>query len=74
MTEEEKTKAYHEARAKSTWQPFAGEPITVEDMGGAMYAYGSELAMLRLEHKMMCGRAKYSENLKTWYYVLERKY
>ncbi len=62
----ERRKAALEKRATEEWSKLAGEPVTVEQVGGVLYAFGSELACLRLEHKMRCGRAAWSENLKTW--------
>ena len=62
-----------EERATQEWQGYAGEPIRVEEIGGVLYAFGSELACLRLEHKMRCGRAKFSTNLNTWTYCTDRK-
>lgn len=59
-------------RAAKVWSEYAGEAITVEDIAGVLYAFGSELAMLRLEHRMRVGRAEYSSNLKTWSYTTER--
>lgn len=49
---------------------YAEEPITVEKMGNVFYAYGSELAMRRIEYTFR--RTKdltfgYSKNLSTWY-------
>ena len=60
------------SRAEKEWSIHAGEPIHCEDIGGTLYAFGSELAMLRLEHKMRCGRAQWSENLQTWSYCTAR--
>ena len=54
----------------------AKEPITVEHSKGAYYAFGSELAVLRLFHKYnspKC-RAGYSENMKTWYFSIETRF
>ena len=62
----------YEERAQREWSRLAQEPVRVEKIGGEWYAFGSELACLRLEHKMRCGRAKYSENLQTWTYCPKR--
>jgi hypothetical protein len=59
-------------RAQEEWSKYAQEQVEVEEIGGCIYAFGSELACLRLEHKMRVGRAMYSENLKTWTYTTER--
>lgn len=61
-------------RAEREWSEIAKESLTVEQISGALYAYGSELACLRLYHKWQGGRkvrAAYSENLKTWYFRVE---
>jgi hypothetical protein len=60
-----------ERRAKAEWSKIAGEPIGVKYIKGVLYAFGSELACLRLEHHMRCGRANYSENMGTWYWAKE---
>ena len=39
------------ARTTGEWEKVAKEKITVEYISGAYYAYGSELAMLRLSHR-----------------------
>jgi len=61
-------------RVKKDWTQIAGEPITVEvgeTVQCPIYAFGSELAVLRLFHKFAGSSAKagYSVNLKTWYFV-----
>jgi hypothetical protein len=61
-------------RAEQEWSAISGEPVKVEQIGGTLYAYGSELACLRLEHKFgTCPRIKagYSTNLETWYFRVE---
>lgn len=68
MTPDEQRKA---DRAKQEWEPIAKEPLMTAVISGAYYAFGSELACLRLEHKMKTGRAAYSENMKSWYYCNE---
>lgn len=62
------------ARTKGEWEKVAKEKITVEYIGGAYYAYGTELAMLRLSHRYHGNnkaRAGLSSNLNTWYFRLE---
>lgn len=44
----------------------------VEEIKGALYAFGSELACLRLEHIMRTGRADYSIPRQSWVYCLDR--
>jgi hypothetical protein len=60
------------AKVKDSWEPLAKEPIEVNIIGGVVYAFGSELAMLRLEHEMRIGRARYSTNRKSWSYCTDR--
>ncbi len=66
-----------EIRAAQEWTRLAQETVTVEVISGHMYAFGSELATLRLFKKFHksegvdCG---YSVNLKTYYFSLPRKY
>jgi hypothetical protein len=63
-----------EAQLKRTvrdWSEIAGELVEVRELGGAIYAYGSELATLRLFRKMPSKRQGYSENLKTFYFCVE---
>lgn len=63
-------------RVKVEFEKIAKEPLTVEEIGGAFYAFGSELACLRLFHGYRyCGdsvKTAYSENQKTWFFRLER--
>lgn len=62
-------------RTKTEFERHAKEILEIKELGGAVYAFGSELAVLRLFHNYYyCGdRAKsgFSENLKTWYFRLE---
>ena len=60
-------------RASRIWSEYAGESVKVEVIGGVIYAFGSELACLRLEHRMRTGRAAYSQNLQTWTYCADRR-
>jgi hypothetical protein len=63
------------ARITHDWVQVAGEPVRVEQIGGAVYGFTSELGALRLYHKFRgAGRAGYSENLKTWYFSVELKF
>jgi hypothetical protein len=57
-------------RITREWSQLAGEPVTIQAEGltTPWYAFGSELACLRLKNKLTVGRAAYSENLQTWYY------
>ncbi len=69
------TKAAFE-RLVFDWASMAGDqPISVEEIGGGIYAFGSELACLRLwkKYRRAGERAKagFSENKKSWYFRLE---
>ena len=53
------------------------EPITVEDIKGCLYVFGSELACLRIfAHYQKTpnprARVDYSVNLSTWFFSLDR--
>ena len=58
-------------RLRRDWDAIAGEPLRYEtsNISEPIYAFGSELACLRLEHAMRNGKAAFSANLKTWFYV-----
>jgi hypothetical protein len=62
-------------RAKTEFEKHAKETVEVQELGGTLYVYGSELACLRLFYVYRhCGdRAQvgYSFNMKTWYFRLE---
>lgn len=60
--------------ATKEWPALAGEPVSVEHISGALYAFGSELACLRLHYKMKTGRVGFSEGYgstpaRGWYYM-----
>ena len=49
---------------------YAKEPVTVEKVGNVFYAYGSELAMRRIEYTFRGTKDLtfgFSKNLDTWY-------
>ena len=54
-------------RVTKDWSAIASEPVSVEIIKGKLFAFGSELACLRL-FKAFMGKARceYSKNLKTW--------
>jgi len=56
----------------------AGEKIPIEVMEEDIYAFGSELACLILEHHFKKGICEtdvaYSTNLQTWYFLLRKVY
>lgn len=61
-------------RAAREWSEIAGEPVSVEEIKGTLYAYGSELACLRLYRKWTGAKnvtSGYSTNMKTWYFRVE---
>lgn len=63
------------ARTARDWTRYAGgEAVTVKQIGGAVYGFTTEIGALRLYHKMRGhGRAQYSVNLSSWFYVVELK-
>lgn len=68
-----KTTATQIARTQTDYSKIAGEHVTIEQIGGEIYAFGSELATLRLFRKMPNMRQGYSENMKTFYFCVELK-
>lgn len=68
-----------EKRTASMMKEFAGEDVTIEHITSCVYAFGSELACLRIFAKYNANgathnpnaRVGYSDNRKTWYFVLE---
>lgn len=58
-------------RVTSEYSRIAKEPVTVEFIMGTMYVFGSELAVLRIGHKMQTGRVEFSKNLNAWFYSKE---
>ena len=67
MNEAQKT------RLQSDWNKMAGEQVTIENIGGAIYAFCSELGALRLFHKYnsKAVRAEFSKPRGTWFFCLE---
>ena len=67
-------------RFQETVESYSLEPMRVEKIKGALYAYGSELAMLRLIHRYLhtvaLGKARggYSHTLETHYFSLDVSY
>ena len=59
------------ARTARDYSSIAGETVTVEQISGAIYAFGSELATLRLFRTMPTKRQGYSANLKKFYFCVE---
>ena len=60
-------------RLQRDWNNMAGEEVAIEQVGGAIYAFCSELAALRMFHKYNTEKAKvgFSKSLKTWFFSLE---
>jgi hypothetical protein len=53
---------------------YAEEPVEVEKIKGVLYAYGSELAVRRIEHKFRYSKNAsfgYSKSRDSWYFGLE---
>ena len=65
-------------RIADQWEKTAGENISIEVMEEDIYAFGSELACLRLEHYFKKGICEtdvaYSTHLQTWYFLLRKVY
>ncbi len=60
-------------RTQREYSQIAKEPVEIRILGTAIYAFGSELACLRISNHMrnVNDRVAYSENLGTWYYSHE---
>ena len=63
--------AAQEQSLNQHWTNIAGEDVEIEIIGGAVYAFGSELAVRRLVGKLNAGHVGYSANLSTWFYCNE---
>ena len=62
------------SRTKTEWERIAGESLEVEQVSGALYAFGSELATLRLLAKYRsidAANVGYSASLDTHYFILD---
>jgi len=60
-------------RTAREWSQIAGEPVSVEYIGGYLYAFGTEFGMLRLAHKFRSFNVKFSENRQVWRFCNERR-
>lgn len=61
-------------RVENDWTGIAGEPVEVEEIGGSLYGFASEIGTLRLLKAYgLTPRADqgYSVNLETHYFRLE---
>lgn len=61
-------------RTQQDYSRMVGEQVIVEEIGGAMYVFGSELATLRLFRKMPHIMQGYSENRQTFYVRIDMPY
>ena len=59
------------ARTARDYSKIAGEIVTVEQISGTVYVFGSELATLRLFRTMPSKRQGYSVNLEKFYFSVE---
>lgn len=58
-------------KTKKEFEKIAKKPLEVEYIKGAYYAYGSELAVLRLNKVYsQKGESAFSKNLNKWYFKL----
>ena len=72
----------NETKVQTTFQDYAKELIEVQELGGAYYGFGSELAVLRIFAKYQTNgkyhnsRATvgYSESNQSHYFCLESKF
>jgi len=58
-------------RTQDEYSAIAGEPVRVEQIAGTIYAFGSEIATLRLFRKMPNMRQGYSANMQTYYFSVD---
>lgn len=62
-------------KIKPMWEKHAKEMLELKLIGGTIYAFGSELACLRLDKTYRSHGTKvasgFSENLDTWYFRME---
>jgi hypothetical protein len=63
-------------RLKKDWEKVSKEPLKLLQDGTMIYAFGSELACLRLFHHyrhtgMPKAGSAFSKNLRTWYFRLD---
>ena len=58
-------------RTQEEYSAIAGEPVRVEQIAGTIYAFGSEIATLRLFRKMPNMRQGYSANMHTHYFSVD---
>ena len=57
-------------RVQQEYSHIAGEQIEIEEIKGVIYAFGSEIAVLRLYRKFRGhGRSEYSTNMRRWFFT-----
>lgn len=66
-------------RIRRDFVQYAKEDVTVEVIGGVIYAFGSELACYRIHYKYRLTdqsrvQVKYSENRQSWFFSLEPQF
>lgn len=62
------------ARTANDWGQMAGEAVTVEQIGNAIYGFCSELGALRILKRYRTverATAEYSQNLGKWFFCIE---
>jgi len=65
------------ARTQRDWTAYAGEPVRVEEIGGTLYGFGSELATLRIYRKygaMENATQGHSSNMGSFYFSLTPRF
>ena len=65
-----------EQRAKETWEQIAKEPLEIQNIKGYLYAFGSELATLRLFKAFVSskGARQNTADDGRFYFVLEARF
>jgi len=58
-------------RTERDYSKIAGEAVRIEVTGSTLYAFGSELATLRLFRKMPNMRQGFSQNLNAFYFSVD---
>lgn len=60
-------------RIQKDYSRIAGENVQIEEIGGVVYAFGSELATLRLFKAMPNMRQGFATGRGTWYFCLDKQ-
>jgi hypothetical protein len=68
-------------RTANMFSGYAQEPVIVEEIKGAIYAFGSELGARRIfgqynkvQGAKIVGCVEYSKPMESWYFCLEPKF